>query len=159
MPSSDSVISGNSSSIFRWTRAARKAKRFEHALHVRIVALGRLQHQARGDLGILLRELRAQLAHVGQFALVVQQQVIPHSRTSYSPLVSSSTVSNETCSGAGSMISMPSMRKRSVRVGAGDVLQGNDLHIRQARLEELDRALQETHQLGLVFRGVERVMR
>ena len=56
-----------------------KGKAFQQPLHVRIVALGRLQDQPRGDLGILLGELRAQLAHVRQLALVVQQQVIPHS--------------------------------------------------------------------------------
>ena len=53
---------------------------FEHTLDMRVFALIGLEHEAGGYLGILGGELDAHLAQEGEFALVVEQQVIPHWR-------------------------------------------------------------------------------
>src|ERR1019366_5532944 len=55
-----------------------KRKGLQQALHVRVFAFVRFQHQPRGYLRVLGGELRSHLAQERQLSLVVEQQVIPH---------------------------------------------------------------------------------
>ena len=62
----------------RWTRAASKRKGLQHPLGVGISATVRLQQQPRGDLRVLLRELRSHLAQERELAFVIVPQLIAH---------------------------------------------------------------------------------
>ncbi len=59
---------------------ARREERegLQHTFHVRILALVGFEQKARGDLGILLRELRAHLAEKRQFPFVIEKQFVTH---------------------------------------------------------------------------------
>ena len=56
----------------------KKGECFEQPLDMRIFAFGGLDDQPRSYLGIFFGELDSALPQVGQLALVVEQQVIPH---------------------------------------------------------------------------------
>ncbi|MNM73966.1 hypothetical protein D3C81_857140 [compost metagenome] len=55
-----------------------EAERFDEALHIGIGHLDAMHAQAPGHLGVLVRELSRQLAHVDQFAVVVLKQLRVH---------------------------------------------------------------------------------
>ncbi len=88
-----------------------KGEALQQALHVRILALARFEQQAPGHLGVLVGEFRAEVAEVGEFLGIVEQQIVAHgydSFTLYAPLAISRTVSKEMRSGAGSTSSTAS---------------------------------------------------
>src|SRR3954454_25153526 len=58
--------------------AAEKCERLDQALHMRVLAGIRLEHQPAGDLRVLLPELRRHLADESQLALVVGEQFVSH---------------------------------------------------------------------------------
>ena len=76
--SSDSVISGNSSSILRADPRRQVGERLDEPFHVRVVGVLRVDPQPLGDLGVVLGELRGELADVGELALVVRQELVTH---------------------------------------------------------------------------------
>jgi len=55
-------------------------KRLQHPFRMRIFAAIRLQHQARCNLRILVRELRSNLAQECELALVIISQLIAQDR-------------------------------------------------------------------------------
>jgi hypothetical protein len=57
----------------------------EQALHVRVVALARLELQARRDLRVARAELGAEPPEVGELLLVVVQQVVARPAGAHAP--------------------------------------------------------------------------
>ena len=56
---------------------------FQQALHVGIFALAGFEQQAAGHLGILVGELRAEIAEIGEFLRIVKQQIVAHGYDSF----------------------------------------------------------------------------
>ncbi len=98
--------------------AREKGRGLDHPLDVRVLAAIRLEQEPPGDFRIFLSELRAQLTEEGELAFVVAEQLLAHyfSRTWTSPVPIWSIVSNTIGSGAGSIRSCASIRKRTVRL-------------------------------------------
>src|SRR5438045_6031041 len=63
---------------FQMNARGKQRERLHQALDVRIFAAIRLELQARGDLRILFRELRAHLPDERQLSFVIIEQLFPH---------------------------------------------------------------------------------
>ncbi len=55
-------------------------ERFEQSFYMRIVALVGFEDEASGDLRIFLPELRAKLAEIVEFSLVIKEEFVTHGR-------------------------------------------------------------------------------
>ncbi len=115
------MISGNSSSTFRWTREARKANASMSRSTCGSSQVSGSSRRRPGDLRVLLGELGPHLPEEGELAFVVAEELVAHHSpfTRNSPLPIWSRVSNETGSGAGSTFSRASIRNFRERPGPG----------------------------------------
>ena len=145
------MISGNSSSTFRWTREARKANASMRRSTCGSSQVSGSSRRRPGDLRVLLGELRPHLAEEGELAFVVAEELVAHHSpfTRNSPLPIWSRVSNETGSGAGSTFSRASIRNFRERPGPGLGVDRHDDAL-EPRLERLEDPLHGAPQLRLV---------
>src|SRR5262249_37087523 len=95
-----------------------KGERLDQALNVGILAPVCFKQQATGDLGVFDGKFCPDLPQPAQLTLIVCEEIIRHQScpcTTYSWVFSRKTASNVTGSGAGSIRSSASIRKRKVR--------------------------------------------